>query len=179
MVAHTRERRLWWRQLVSILVFPVTMALVIPALIVISADVRAPHLGSPRVLGLVTVGGLLIAGGLGLWTWTVVLFHRVGKGTLGVGDVMGEPVNLVIRGPYRHVRNPMITGVLCILLGEAAVTASGWLLLWFAIFMSFQAIAIRFWEEPHLTRRYGSEYLNYRQNVPRWIPRISAWEPRE
>jgi protein-S-isoprenylcysteine O-methyltransferase Ste14 len=179
MVADTCERRLWWRQLVSILVFPVTMALVMPALIVISADVRAPYLGSPRVVGLVTVGGLLIASGLGLWTWTVVLFHRVGKGTLGVGDMMGEPVNLVVRGPYRHVRNPMITGVLCILLGEAAVIASGWLLLWFAIFMSFQAIAIRFWEEPHLTGRYGSEYVEYRRNVPRWIPRISAWEPRE
>jgi protein-S-isoprenylcysteine O-methyltransferase Ste14 len=107
----------------------------------------------------------------------VVLFHRVGKGTLGVGNVMGEPVHLVVRGPYRHVRNPMITGVLCILLGEAAVTASGWLLLWFAIFLTFQAIAIRFWEEPHLTRRYGSEYLNYHQNVPCWIPRISPWEP--
>jgi protein-S-isoprenylcysteine O-methyltransferase Ste14 len=179
MVADTRERRLWWRQLISILVFPVTMALVIPALIGIAAGLRAPELGAGLTVGLVTVGGLLIAGGLGLWTWTVVLFHRVGKGTLGVGDVMGEPVNLVVRGPYRHVRNPMITGVLCILLGEAAFTASGWLLAWFAIFLTFQAIAIRFWEEPHLTRRYGSEYLDYRQNVPRWIPRISPWEPSD
>jgi protein-S-isoprenylcysteine O-methyltransferase Ste14 len=177
MVADTRERRLWWRQLISILLFPVTMTLVIPALIVTAADARTPDLGSPLVVGLVTAGGLLIAGGLGLWTWTVVLFHRVGKGTLGVGDVMGEPVHLVVRGPYRHVRNPMITGVLCILLGEAAVTASGWLLLWFAIFSAFQVIAIRFWEEPHLVKRYGSEYVDYRRNVARWIPRISAWDP--
>jgi protein-S-isoprenylcysteine O-methyltransferase Ste14 len=43
----------------------------------------------------------------------------VGKGTLGVGPVLGEPVNLVVRGPYRHVRNPMISGVLRILLGPA------------------------------------------------------------
>ena len=177
MVAETRERRLWWRQLISILVFPVTMTLVIPALIVIAADARPPGFGSPLTVGLAIVGGLLIAGGVGLWTWTVVLFHRVGKGTLGVGNVMGEPVNLVVRGPYRHVRNPMITGVLCILLGEAAIAASGWLLLWFTIFLTFQVIAIRFWEEPHLTRCYGGEYLNYRQNVPRWIPRISPWEP--
>jgi protein-S-isoprenylcysteine O-methyltransferase Ste14 len=40
-----------------------------------------------------------------------------------------------------------------------------------------QEVAIRFWEEPHLAQRYGSEYLDYRQNVPRWIPRISAWAP--
>jgi len=175
MAADTRERTLWWRQLISILLFPVTMTLVIPALIVLAADVRTPKLDSALMVGTVAAGGLLIAGGLGMWTWTVVLFHRVGKGTLGVGDVMGEPVHLVVRGPYRHVRNPMITGVLCILLGEAAVTVSGWLLGWFAIFLAFQVIAIRFWEEPHLVKRYGNEYVDYRRNVPRWIPRISAW----
>src|ERR1700687_4178165 len=103
MSTHTRERRLWWRQLLSILLFPVMMALVVPALIAIAADVRAPDLGSPLMAGLTVAGALLIAAGLGLWTWTVVLFHRVGKGTLGIGDVMGEPVHLVVRGPYRHV----------------------------------------------------------------------------
>jgi protein-S-isoprenylcysteine O-methyltransferase Ste14 len=71
----------------------------------------------------------------------------------------------------------MISGVLAILLGEAALAASGSLLLWFAIFLTLQEIAIRLWEEPHLAQRYGSEYLDYRQNVPRWIPRISAWTP--
>jgi protein-S-isoprenylcysteine O-methyltransferase Ste14 len=177
MVTSTRERRLWWRHLISILVFPVTMTLVIPALIVVAPDVRMPDLSSPATVGLTTVGGLLIACGLGLMIWTVTLFHRVGKGTLGVGAVMGEPVHLVVRGPYRHVRNPMITGVLCILLGEAAITASGWLLGWFAIFLTFQLIAIRFWEEPHLVKRFGNEYIAYRRNVPRWIPRISAWDP--
>jgi protein-S-isoprenylcysteine O-methyltransferase Ste14 len=164
----------------SILAFPVTMTLVIPALIVIAADVRMPDLSSATsigTMGLMTIGGLLIAGGLGLMIRTVTLFDRVGKGTLGIGAVMGEPVHLVVRGPYRRVRNPMITGVLCILLGEAAIFASGWLLGWFAIFLTFQLTAIRFWEEPHLVKRFGSEYVDYRHNVPRWIPRISAWEP--
>jgi protein-S-isoprenylcysteine O-methyltransferase Ste14 len=177
-MAQTRERRLWWRHLLSFLVFPVTMTVVIPALIEIPADVRLAGLGSPWTAALTIAGGLLIAVGLGLLIWTVVLFDRLGKGTLGVGNVMGEPVNLVVYGPYRHVRNPMITGVLCILLGEAAVTASGWLLLWFAVFLTFQATAIRFWEEPHLIRRFGDEYINYRRHVPRWIPRVSAWQPR-
>jgi protein-S-isoprenylcysteine O-methyltransferase Ste14 len=175
MALDTRERRLWWRHLISFLLFPVTMTIVIPALIVIAADVRVPDLRAALTVGLVAVGGLLIAAGVAMLIWTVVLFHREGKGTLGLGNVMGEPVRLVVRGPYRHVRNPMISGVLAILLGEAAVTASGWLLLWFAVFLTFQLIAIRFWEEPHLAQRYGSDYLNYRQNVPRWIPRISAW----
>jgi protein-S-isoprenylcysteine O-methyltransferase Ste14 len=177
MVADTRERRLWWRHLISVLIAPVTMTLLIPALIVDGKGVRMPDLDSPLVAGLVMVGGLLIAGGLGLLVWTVLLFDREGKGTLGVGKVLGEPVHLVVQGPYRHVRNPMITGVLLILLGEAAIAASGWLLLWFAIFFVCIASVIRFWEEPHLAQRYGSDYVNYRQNVPRWIPRISAWAP--
>ena len=177
MVQDRSERRLWWRHLISVLLFPATMTLVIPAWIVFPAGVRTSELGAVAMFGLVTAGSLLIAGGLAMLIWTVVLFHREGKGTLGLGKVMGEPVHLVVRGPYRHVRNPMISGVLCILLGEAAITASGGLLTWFASFLALQAIAIWFWEEPHLSERYGEEYLNYRRNVPRWIPRISAWEP--
>ena len=176
MVTDTRERRLWWRHLISILLFPVTVTLVVPALIVTPAHARL-NIGSPVNIGLVILGGLLIAGGLGMWLWTVSLFDRIGKGTLGLGKVMGEPVHLVVVGPYRHVRNPMISGVLAILLGEAAVAASGSLLLWFASFWALQEIAIRIWEEPHLTQRYGSEYVDYQQNVPRWLPRISAWVP--
>jgi protein-S-isoprenylcysteine O-methyltransferase Ste14 len=177
MVTNTRERRLWWRHLMSVVLFPVTVTLVVPALIVIPPGPRRPDLGAAATVGLVTVGCLLIAAGLALMIWTNVLFDRVGEGTLGLGNVMGEPVHLVVRGPYRHVRNPMITGVLCILLGEAAITASGSLLLWFAIFLTFMATAIRFWEEPHLVKRYGNEYVDYRRNVPRWIPRISTWDP--
>ena len=94
---------------------------------------------------------VLVVGGVGMLLWTVYLFDRVGKGTLGVGDVMGQPVHLVVRGPYRHVRNPMIAGVFAILLGEAAIAASGWLLLWFAIFFAMLTTVIKFWEEPHLT----------------------------
>jgi protein-S-isoprenylcysteine O-methyltransferase Ste14 len=175
MVAETRERRLWWRHLISVLIAPVTMTLLIPALLLDWAHL--PDYSSPLIAGLAAVGGLLILGGLSLLVWTVVLFDREGKGTLGVGNVLGEPVHLVVQGPYRHVRNPMISGVLAILLGEAAVAVSGWLLGWFAIFFACLATFIRFWEEPHLARRYGSEYVNYRDNVPAWIPRISAWTP--
>lgn len=170
------SRRLWWRHVLSFLVAPVTMTLVIPALI-LWPHVRLAAVDTPLALALAVVGWLLIAGGVAMLFWTVYLFDRVGKGTLGVGEVLGQPVNLVVRGPYRHVRNPMISGVLAILLGEAAVASSWWLLLWFAIFFAALTTFIQLWEEPHLTERFGDEYVNYRANVPRWIPRASAWQP--
>jgi len=142
-----------------------------------STGVRAPDLTSLARIGLAIIGGLLIVVGLGLLVWTVVLFDRTGKGTLGIGRLLGEPVHLVVRGPYRHVRNPMITGVVCILLGEAAITASGWLLLWAVAFFAVLAVFIRGWEEPHLKKRYGDAYVEYWRSVPGWIPRLSAWNP--
>lgn len=170
-----KQRQLWWRHLISVLIAPFTVTLVIPALIANATGVRVPDLDSPGRVALVIVGGLLVGVGLTMLIWTVVLFDRVGKGTLGVGKVLGEPVRLVVRGPYRHVRNPMISGVVAILLGEALIASSGWLLLWFVAFFTLLATVIRFWEEPHLAEKFGADYVEYRRNVPAWIPRISAW----
>ncbi|GAB2996373.1 methyltransferase family protein [Mycobacterium bourgelatii] len=172
---NTQKRQLWWRHLLSVLIAPFTVTVIIPALIADAAGVRAPDLSSPATVALVILGGLLVAAGLTMLIWTVVLFDRVGKGTLGVGKVLGEPIRLVVRGPYRHVRNPMISGVVAILLGEALIASSGWLLLWFAAFFTLLATVIRFWEEPHLTEKFGADYVEYRRNVPAWIPRITPW----
>jgi protein-S-isoprenylcysteine O-methyltransferase Ste14 len=171
------QRRLWWRHLLSVLAFPATMTVFIPALVVWITGVDAPDVGTWQGLSVAIVGAGLIAFGLAMLVWTVLLFDRVGGGTLGVGEVMGEPVKLVMRGPYRHVRNPMMTGVFCIQLGTAIALASPWLFGWFALFFTLTLIAIRVKEEPHLSERYGAEYDEYRQNVPRWIPRLRAWEP--
>jgi Phospholipid methyltransferase len=81
------------------------------------------------------------------------------------------------RGPgvYRHVRNPMISGVLFVLLGEAAVAASSPLASWFLLFVIINAVYIPLSEEPGLAKRFGDDYLTYKQNVPRWVPRLRPW----
>ena len=95
--------------------------------------------------------------GLGMLVWTVVLFDRVGEGALAIGS----PVKLVVRGPFRHVRNPMMSGVFCIQLGTAIATASPWLFGWFLVFFTCVLIAIRGVEEPHLRSRFGADYEEY------------------
>lgn len=166
------QRRLWWRHLVSVLVAPATMTVFIPALILWATEANAPDLTTPTGWLLAFAGGTLIAIGLWFLAWTVLLFDRVGEGALAVGT----PVHLVLHGPYRHVRNPMMTAVFCIQLGTAVALASPWLFGWFAVFCTLVLIAIPVFEEPHLHRRFGAEYDAYRRHVPRWIPRVSPWD---
>ena len=81
----------------------------------------------------------------------------------------------MVRGIYRHVRNPMISGVLFVLLGESVLTASLPLFCWFLVAALINAAYIPLLEEPGLVKRFGEEYLTYKQNVPRWIPRRTPW----
>jgi protein-S-isoprenylcysteine O-methyltransferase Ste14 len=81
----------------------------------------------------------------------------------------------VIQGVYRHVRNPMISGVFFVILGEAILTVSLPLFGWFLIFVAVNAVYIPLVEEPGLVKRFGDDYLTYKKNVPRWIPRLRAW----
>ncbi|HEX5374775.1 MAG TPA: isoprenylcysteine carboxylmethyltransferase family protein, partial [Solirubrobacterales bacterium] len=80
-------------------------------------------------------------------------------------------------GPYRHVRNPMISAVLAVLAGEAALFGSLPLLIWFAAFFAANSIFFRRYEEPGLERRFGEDYRAYTHNVPRWLPRRAPWTP--
>jgi protein-S-isoprenylcysteine O-methyltransferase Ste14 len=96
----------------------------------------------------------------------------VGKGTLAPWDPTSR---LVVRGPYRHVRNPMISGVLGILLGEAVLLGSVPLLVWFGLVLALNAVYMPLVEEPGLRSRFGEDYETYKANVPRWVPRLRPW----
>ena len=120
---------------------------------------------------------LLIAGpGLSLSVWTVTLFTRFGRGTPAPWQ---PPQQLVIRGPYRHVRNPMITSVLLVLLGEALMLGSWLIAAWMLVFFVGNAVYFPLVEERGLVKRFGSPYLRYKSNVPRWVPRLKPWIPPE
>jgi protein-S-isoprenylcysteine O-methyltransferase Ste14 len=114
------------------------------------------------------LGGALVCAGVAMWAWTVRLFARIGRGTLAPWDPTSH---LVVEGPYRHVRNPMITAVLFVLLGEALLFGS-LAILWFALgFFVVNWAWFVLVEEPGLERRFGDEYRAYAAAVPRWLPR--------
>lgn len=156
-----------WRHLRAIGLLPLMATLIAPLLILESSGPVDVDRG--LVPGLVLIGlGLLLV------VWTIGLFARVGRGTLAPWD---PTTRIVVRGPYRHLRNPMIGGVTLILVGEAALFASLPLLAWAAAFFAVNAIYMPLVEEPGLERRFGGEYERYRANVPRWLPRPRPWDP--
>jgi protein-S-isoprenylcysteine O-methyltransferase Ste14 len=162
-----------WRQIRAITLLPGVVAVVIPLIILIGTGSDFGWgLGKVGAALTVLLGLALIAAGFALWLWTVRLFAKVGRGTLAPWD---PPPNLVVEGPYRHVRNPMITAVLATLAGEAALFGSLPLLIWFALFFAGNFAFFQLYEEPDLERRFGESYRNYKRNVPRWLPRRSPW----
>jgi len=164
------------RHLLAIGLLPFVVTVVVPAYIIRTSSTLNVGWGLPSLLGLLPtlLGSVLVGLGVLLVYKTVSLFATVGKGTLAPWD---PPRRLVIRGPYRHVRNPMISGVLSILLGEAILLGSVPLVVWFVIDLALNALTIPLVEEPILDGRFGSDYVTYKRNVPRWIPRPKPWKP--
>ena len=112
--------------------------------------------------------------GLALAIWTSRLFLHEGGGTPAPWD---PPRRLVVKGPYRHVRNPMISSVFSMLAAEAILLGTWPVVAWYALVLVGNAIYMPLWEEPRLEKRFGEDYLRYKRDVPRWIPRLDPWSP--
>jgi protein-S-isoprenylcysteine O-methyltransferase Ste14 len=114
--------------------------------------------------------GLLLAGvGAAVSVACVTVFTWKGHGTPAPFD---GPRVFVSTGPYKHSRNPMLTGFGTLLFGLALYWRSMGTLGLFLLFAVLAEIMVRAWEEPHLRRCFGDTYYEYCRNVPRWIPRL-------
>jgi len=149
-------------------ILPITVLVVVPLSIEKNRTV---------LLGIHFFSGLtLILFGLTLMTITISSFIRIGKGTLAP---WAPTKRLVIKGPYRYVRNPMILGVMTVLLGEALGLWSKNILIWTGAFILINTVYFLFYEEPNLEKRFGEEYRIYKKHVPRWLPRLTGYQPEK
>jgi protein-S-isoprenylcysteine O-methyltransferase Ste14 len=164
-----------WRHLRAILFLPSLVTIVVPAALLYRTGSVNAGWGSSGVARVapMALGSALIAGGLTLVVSTVRLFATAGRGTLAPWD---PTQRLVVQGPYRRVRNPMISGVLCVLLGETALFGSPPLLAWSGAFFLANAVYLPLVEERGLEERFGDDYRLYKRNVPRWVPRLTPWQ---
>ena len=151
------------KQIISF-VLPVTVLVIIPLLI---EKNRAIHGGPHLFLGLIC---MLM--GLTIMVLTISSFIRIGKGTLAPWSPTKK---LVITGLYRYVRNPMILGVLTVLLGESLTLWSASILRWAGYFFIINTIYFIILEEPGLEKRFGEEYREYKKHVSMWLPRLTPF----
>ena len=161
------------RHLVAIAVLPVTVAVLVPVWIarryaVVPALGRVPGEVARQVLGVA-----LLAVGLALFVASLRRFATEGNGTLAPWD---PPRRLVVRGPYRYVRNPMISGVIFVLCAEALVLLSAPHAMWAAAVFAVNAVYIPLLEEPMLEARFGADYRAYCRHVGRLLPRLRPWQ---
>lgn len=162
-----------WRLRRTVILLPGSVLLVLPALILwltrgtkYRMRPRRPH--DPLFWLAVLLGGA----GLGVMGWTVRLFATVGNGTPAPWE---PPKRLVVQGPYRYVRNPMISGGQLMLIAATLLFRSVPLAILSAFFFLVNAIYLPHVEEKGLAVRFGKAYRRYRAHVPRWIPRLRPW----
>ena len=155
----------------DIIILPFTVTVVIPYFIYNEKQASIPDNFITKILGII-----LFIPGLSLFLYTVYLFKTFGKGTLAPWTPTQKLVNL---GPYKYCRNPMITGVLFILIGETLFLHSTNLLIWVCTFFLINNVYFILKEEPDLDKRFGDKYKKYKKNVPRWIPRFKPYLENE
>jgi protein-S-isoprenylcysteine O-methyltransferase Ste14 len=151
-------------------VLPFTVLLVIPGVILWMSHFKIGWgLGLPWDGVIVMAGALMIGNGLYYLATCIRLFIHIGQGTLAPWSPTQK---LVVLGPYRSVRNPMISSVLLTLLGESIAFGSIGIFIWFLLFLGVNHVYFIYSEEPGLVKRFGEDYIVYKRNVPRWIPRL-------
>jgi protein-S-isoprenylcysteine O-methyltransferase Ste14 len=135
----------------------------IPGRLLARAGIAAqPGTGAWQVAGMAIAA---IGGAIALWC--IFTFVALGRGTPAPFD---PPRRLVVRGPYRYVRNPMYIGAALALLGAAIVYRSAALALYALAFLLVLHAFVLWYEEPTLRRIFGAEYEAYTGAVRRWLP---------
>lgn len=152
---------------------PLMMGFVLPYLIIrVEQKSLIPSVTASN--GLLIIGITITTIGLICLIAIIRMFIAKGNGTIMPWDPTRK---LIVRGWYRYVRNPMILSLIILQAGEAVLFASFWI----AVLAIINFIANTFYfilsEEPMLEKRFGAEYIKYKENVRRWIPRLKPWQP--
>ncbi len=119
------------------------------------------------------LAGILLLIGLLFAFWSFVAQYTVGQG--GPLEVMNIEVspktqNLVVTGPYRYTRNPMLFGA-CVLYYAIGIFLNSLIAIALtALWMAFMLIFVKLTEEPRLLKDFGSDYEAYRRRVSMFIP---------
>lgn len=115
------------------------------------------------------LGSIIFIPGI-ILTASCVIYFFIKKGT---PVPLNPPPELITDGPYTYTRNPMITGLFLLYLGFGIFYNSLSLTFIIApVYLILNYLEIKKIEEPELVKRFGDDYLEYKKNVPMFIPRF-------
>lgn len=155
-----------WKPALKTVVFSVVVPGTVGGLVPQFLARSLPEVGRWEVMELSWIGWLALV--IGLIGYVRCAWDFVERG-LGTPAVTDPPVRLVVSGLYRVSRNPMYVSVLLLIVGQGLIVGS-WLILGYALVVWLLVCSfVRWFEEPQLLERFGSEYERYLQEVPRWI----------
>ena len=98
---------------------------------------------------------------------------QVAMGASWRGDVDPDAwTELVTSGPFRWVRNPILTATAVTALGIALMVPNGFALLMLAASVAAWQVQVRLVEEPYLLRVHGEAYRAYAARTGRFLPGI-------
>ncbi len=156
---------LFLRALLFTVLIPGTVTVVVPIFLL---ALHCP-LGRWQAMRGLGVPPMLI--GVAMYLWCSWDFAVTGRGTPAPYD---PPLQLVTRGLYRRMRNPIYVAIVLIIAGEALLFNSAILLGYAALLLVLFHLRVVLFEEPRLRRRFGGAYDDYCRAVPRWLPRHSV-----
>ena len=128
-----------------------------------------PKIGGILPFGTRPAGIVFMIVGWILVLTCVVVFIIKGKGTPAVFD---PPTEFVATGPYAYVRNPMYIGGFILLVGFGLYRNSLSILILSIILIVIFHLFVVFFEEPILERQFGKSYIEYKNRINRWIPKL-------
>jgi protein-S-isoprenylcysteine O-methyltransferase Ste14 len=133
--------------------------------------VRPTIATKPSALCLKAAGLCLVLTGLGI---RVLAAGFAGRHTRS-SKIEGS--QLVIAGPYAHVRNPIYLGSVVLGFGMVLLVGDRRLLALCALTFLALYFGLIPAEEEFLGRKFKQEYAAYCRQVPRLLPRLKAWAP--
>ena len=130
----------------------------------LALDALAPTPFLPRSPA-VALGAVLIVIAVSLLVWGVRVMRRA-----GTSEKTSVPTTaLVTSGPFRFSRNPLYVSLTLCYLGIAVAARSLWALALLIVVLIVMRYGVIGREERYLERKFGAEYLRYKERVRRWM----------
>lgn len=116
---------------------------------------------------------ILLTAGFVYGIWSVIIQNTIGEGgpmEIGSLEISPKTRKLVVSGPYKYTRNPMLFGTFLIYLAFAFFINSITAIVLISVIFIFMLTVVVKMEEQRLLKDFGKQYEDYRKRVSVFIP---------